>query len=147
MFAAMLRRTGVRVSSSSFSLCMLGLLIFLTGAAIAGYGLYTFIRKRRLCTEPAEGTVTELRIRIGHKGDEVKTPVYTAEFQGMTLTLCDEVYTSFSNPKEGEICPLRINPEQPDMFYEPKRARATLGFFLVFGSIWMLVGALCLHFS
>ena len=117
------------------------------GAVLTICSIVETSRKRQRCTVPVRATCVELLEDESYDNESgasttVYCPVYEYEFSGRLYRCHDKQYSNISVPELYGVYDLLVNPNDPEDFYDPKRAKGSYIVRMVIGGGFLLMGGL-----
>lgn len=110
--------------------------IFLVvGLIMLYFGIVKLIKDKARCTVFVDSEIIDIKRRLSTDEDGsswVYAPVYRYYYQGQLYTGCSDIYSS-SVARVGTQHKLRINPDNPNDFIEPKRMGTISALFIIMG--------------
>lgn len=71
------------------------------------------------------------------------SPIYEYNYNGRKYKVCDEIYTVKCDcTKEGKDIFIKIDPENPYLFWDTKRRKLTAKYFLLLGVMFTIAGSI-----
>ncbi|MBQ9461777.1 MAG: hypothetical protein IJU51_07695 [Clostridia bacterium] len=115
------------------------MLISAIGGGLLVYGVVHHRKMKRHCTVPVEGTVVRL-MEVSYKYNKKYSPVFRFSYGGKKYEACEYKYYRVHVPHVGDILQIYIDPDDPVVIREPKRARNELDMNVTSGFLLFLCG-------
>lgn len=122
--------------------------IFLTvlcALILGATGVYNIVLSRRCCVE-VETLITEMEPSVSRDENGKTTttyrPVYQFTYNGQEYVVYGHGYSGIDTYVPGDTVTLRINPDQPEKFFDPWRDRKIVAVILIFPVVGLLIGIL-----
>ena len=120
--------------------------IFLTvlcALILGAVGVFNIVLSRRCCVK-VETRITEMECNVNHDDDgntsTTYRPVYQFTYNGQEYVVHGHGYSGIDTYVPGDTVTLRINPNQPENFFDPRRDRKIVAIILIFPLIGLLSG-------
>ena len=111
---------------------------FFIGLCVIVFPIISYLIDCKTCTEEVDAVVIDL---IPSKGSEHRTytPLYRYRYNGKDYEVHNSSYSNSGNPHIDEQRTLYIDPNDPETFFDKKRARSGIFTFFGIGMIFMVV--------
>lgn len=110
-------------------------LLMLSGFILAGLAaifIPLFKRKyqKEVCTYEVQATIVDYDTTISDNGNTLYAPIYGFWYNGKDWRVCNNFYSNVGVPERGKIYTIKINPDNPEEFFNEKSRGYLIGVFV-----------------
>lgn len=110
-------------------------LLMLSGFILAGLAaifIPLFKRKyqKEVCTYEVQATIVDYDTTISDNGNTLYAPIYGFWYNGKDWRVCNNFYSNVGVPERGKTYTIKINPDNPEEFFNEKSRGYLIGVFV-----------------
>ena len=110
-------------------LLMLGGFI-LAGLAAIFIPLFKRKYQKEVCTYEVQATIVDYDTTISDNGNTLYAPIYGFWYNGKDWRVCNNFYSNVGVPERGKTYTIKINPDNPEEFFNEKSRGYLIGVFV-----------------
>ena len=101
-------------------------------AGLAAIFIPLFKRKyqKEVCTYEVNATIVDYDTKISDEGNTLYAPIYGFWYNGKDWRVCNNFYSNVGVPERGKTYTIKINPDNPEEFFNEKSRGYLIGVFV-----------------